>query len=87
MLDIDWGTYPYVTSSNPVAGGACTGSGFGPNAVKEIIGVSKAYITRVGEGPFATELNNETGEKLEISAMSLAQQQEDQEEQAGLMQL
>ncbi|CDC21841.1 adenylosuccinate synthetase [Clostridium sp. CAG:306] len=64
MLDIDWGTYPYVTSSNPVAGGACTGSGFGPNAVKEIIGVSKAYITRVGEGPFATELNNETGEKI-----------------------
>lgn len=64
MLDIDWGTYPYVTSSNPVAGGACTGSGFGPNAVKEIIGVSKAYITRVGEGPFATELNDETGEKI-----------------------
>ena len=64
MLDIDWGTYPYVTSSNPVAGGACTGSGFGPNAIKEIIGVSKAYITRVGEGPFATELNDEIGEKI-----------------------
>lgn len=64
MLDIDWGTYPYVTSSNPVAGGACTGSGFGPNAVKEVIGVSKAYITRVGEGPFVTELNDEIGEKI-----------------------
>ena len=64
MLDVDWGTYPYVTSSNPVAGGACTGSGFGPNVIKEIIGVSKAYITRVGEGPFATELNDETGDKI-----------------------
>ncbi len=64
MLDVDWGTYPYVTSSNPVAGGACTGSGFGPNAVKEVIGVSKAYITRVGEGPFATELLDEVGEKI-----------------------
>lgn len=64
MLDIDWGTYPYVTSSNPIAGGACTGSGFGPNAMKEVIGVSKAYITRVGEGPFATELTDEVGEKI-----------------------
>ena len=59
-----WGTYPYVTSSNPVAGGACTGSGFGPNMMQEIIGVSKAYITRVGEGPFATELNDEVGDKI-----------------------
>ena len=64
MLDVDWGTYPYVTSSNPVAGGACTGSGFGPSVIKEIIGVSKAYITRVGEGPFVTELNDEVGEKI-----------------------
>lgn len=64
MLDVDWGTYPYVTSSNPVAGGACTGSGFGPNSIKEVIGVSKAYITRVGEGPFATELTDEVGEKI-----------------------
>lgn len=64
MLDVDWGTYPYVTSSNPVAGGACTGSGFGPNMIKEVIGVSKAYITRVGEGPFATELKDETGDKI-----------------------
>ena len=64
MLDVDWGTYPFVTSSNPVAGGAFTGSGFGPSVSKEIIGVSKAYITRVGEGPFVTELNDETGEKI-----------------------
>ncbi len=64
MLDVDWGTYPYVTSSNPVAGGACTGSGFGPSVIREIIGVSKAYITRVGEGPFATELEDEVGEKI-----------------------
>lgn len=64
MLDVDWGTYPYVTSSNPVAGGACTGSGFGPSVIKEIIGVSKAYITRVGEGPFATELNDEVGDEI-----------------------
>lgn len=66
MLDVDWGTYPYVTSSNPVAGGACTGSGFGPSVIKEIVGVSKAYITRVGEGPFVTELNDEVGEKIRI---------------------
>lgn len=64
MLDVDWGTYPFVTSSNPVAGGAFTGSGFGPSVSKNIIGVSKAYITRVGEGPFVTELNDETGEKI-----------------------
>lgn len=65
MLDIDYGTYPFVTSSNPIAGGACTGSGFGPNMIKEVIGVSKAYITRVGEGPFVTELTDEIGEKIQ----------------------
>lgn len=65
MLDIDYGTYPFVTSSNPIAGGACTGSGFGPNMIEEVIGVSKAYITRVGEGPFVTELTNEIGEKIQ----------------------
>lgn len=64
MLDIDYGTYPFVTSSNPIAGGACTGSGFGPKMVEEVIGVSKAYITRVGEGPFATELTDKTGEEI-----------------------
>lgn len=64
MLDIDYGTYPFVTSSNPIAGGACTGSGYGPKMVEEVIGVSKAYITRVGEGPFATELDDEIGGKI-----------------------
>lgn len=64
MLDIDYGTYPFVTSSNPIAGGACTGSGLGPNMIEEVIGVSKAYITRVGEGPFVTELTDEIGEEI-----------------------
>lgn len=64
MLDIDYGTYPYVTSSNPIAGGACTGSGFGPKMIDEVVGVSKAYITRVGEGPFATELTDEVGDRI-----------------------
>ena len=64
MLDIDYGTYPYVTSSNPIAGGAFTGSGYGPDMAGENIGVFKAYITRVGEGPFMTELLDEVGEKI-----------------------
>lgn len=65
MLDIDWGTYPFVTSSNPIAGGAATGSGVGINAIKEAIGVMKAYVTRVGEGPFISELEDETGKKIQ----------------------
>lgn len=64
MLDIDYGTYPFVTSSNPIGGGACTGSGYGPKMIDEVIGVSKAYITRVGEGPFVTELTDEIGEEI-----------------------
>ena len=64
LLDIDYGTYPYVTSSNPTAGGVCTGSGVGPVQIDDVIGVAKAYITRVGEGPFPTELKGEIGEKL-----------------------
>ncbi len=64
LLDIDHGTYPYVTSSNPTAGGVCTGSGIGPTKIDDVIGVTKAYITRVGEGPFPTELTDETGELL-----------------------
>jgi len=56
MLDVDHGTYPYVTSSSPVAGGACIGAGIGPNKIDEIIGVTKAYVTRVGSGPFPTEI-------------------------------
>lgn len=64
MLDIDYGTYPYVTSSNPIAGGACTGSGVGPAYIDEVVGISKAYLTRVGEGPFITELDDEDGKNL-----------------------
>ncbi|MBW7475655.1 adenylosuccinate synthase [Paenibacillus oenotherae] len=62
MLDIDQGTYPFVTSSNPSAGGVCIGSGVGPSKIQQVIGVAKAYTTRVGDGPFPTELNNETGD-------------------------
>ncbi|MFB9326615.1 adenylosuccinate synthase [Paenibacillus aurantiacus] len=62
MLDIDQGTYPYVTSSNPSAGGVCIGSGVGPSKIQEVIGVAKAYTTRVGDGPFPTELLNDTGD-------------------------
>ncbi len=65
MLDVDFGTYPFVTSSNPVGGGAGTGSGYGPTLIDEVIGVSKAYVTRVGEGPFVTELTDETGKKIQ----------------------
>ncbi|MDJ0674478.1 MAG: adenylosuccinate synthase [Calothrix sp. MO_167.B42] len=64
LLDLDHGTYPYVTSSNPVAGGACVGAGLGPTAIDRVIGVAKAYTTRVGEGPFPTELEGEVGELL-----------------------
>ncbi|MEH2181425.1 adenylosuccinate synthase [Nostoc sp.] len=64
LLDLDHGTYPYVTSSNPVAGGACVGTGAGPTMIDRVIGVSKAYTTRVGEGPFPTELDGKLGELL-----------------------
>ena len=63
-LDIDHGTYPYVTSSNPTAGGACTGSGVGPTRIDRVIGIAKAYTTRVGEGPFPTELLDAAGARL-----------------------
>ena len=65
MLDIDYGTYPFVTSSNPIGGGAATGSGYGPCMIHEVVGVSKAYVTRVGEGPFVTELTDDTGKKIQ----------------------
>jgi adenylosuccinate synthase len=61
LLDIDFGTYPFVTSSNPIAGGACTGAGVGPTRIDSVIGVAKAYTTRVGEGPFPTELFDDDG--------------------------
>jgi len=64
FLDLDHGTYPFVTSSNPVAGGACVGSGVGPRDISRIIGIAKAYVTRVGSGPFPTELHDEIGDYL-----------------------
>ena len=64
FLDLDHGTYPYVTSSNPVAGGACTGAGVGPRDIQRVVGIAKAYITRVGAGPFPTELFDEDGDTL-----------------------
>ena len=64
LLDVDHGTYPFVTSSNPTAGGACTGSGIGPTRITRVIGILKAYTTRVGSGPFPTELFDEDGERL-----------------------
>jgi adenylosuccinate synthase len=64
LLDIDQGTYPYVTSSNTTAGGACTGAGVGPRAIDHVLGIVKAYTTRVGAGPFPTELFDEMGEHL-----------------------
>ena len=65
MLDIDYGTYPFVTSANAIGGGPAVGSGYGPCMIQEVVGVSKAYVTRVGEGPFVTELTDETGEKIQ----------------------
>ncbi len=64
FLDLDHGTYPFVTSSNPVAGGACTGTGLGPRHIDRVIGIAKAYVTRVGAGPFPTELDNDIGALL-----------------------
>ncbi len=64
LLDIDLGTYPFVTSSNAVAGGACTGAGVGPTAIDRVLGIAKAYATRVGGGPFPSELSDATGERL-----------------------
>jgi adenylosuccinate synthase len=64
LLDVDHGTYPFVTSSNPTSGGACTGLGIPPTSIKSIVGVVKAYSTRVGNGPFPTELPDATGERL-----------------------
>ena len=68
MLDLDHGTYPYVTSSNPIAGGALVGTGVGPQSLVKMVGVCKAYSTRVGEGPFPTELTNKTGDLIREKA-------------------
>ena len=64
MLDVDFGTFPFVTSSSTISAGVCTGLGVAPQKIKEVFGVSKAYCTRVGSGPFPTELNDETGELI-----------------------
>ncbi|GGM47156.1 adenylosuccinate synthetase [Longimycelium tulufanense] len=64
LLDVDHGTYPFVTSSNPTSGGACTGAGLGPKRITTVLGILKAYTTRVGSGPFPTELHDEWGERL-----------------------
>lgn len=64
LLDIDFGTYPFVTSSNTITAGTCTGLGIAPNKIQKIVGIFKAYCTRVGSGPFPSELNNEVGEKM-----------------------
>jgi adenylosuccinate synthase len=66
-LDIDHGTYPFVTSSNPVAGTACSGAGVGPNQIHHVVGIVKAYTTRVGAGPFVTELEDETGDFIQAT--------------------
>ncbi|KXK40721.1 MAG: adenylosuccinate synthase [Saprospiraceae bacterium] len=69
MLDIDFGTYPFVTSSSTISAGVCSGLGIAPNKIREVIGIAKAYCTRVGSGPFPTELNDEMGEKLRKEGM------------------
>lgn len=66
LLDLDLGTYPYVTSSHPISGGFAVGAGVGPNMIKDVVGIVKAYTTRVGEGPFVTELDNEIGERIRV---------------------
>lgn len=71
MLDLDHGTYPYVTSSNPTAGGACVGLGIGPTQIDEVIGIIKAYTTRVGQGPFTTELTNNVGDSLQCNGQEV----------------
>ncbi|QXM06980.1 adenylosuccinate synthase [Crassaminicella indica] len=67
LLDIDLGTYPYVTSSHPISGGFPVGAGVGPNMIEEVVGVVKAYTTRVGKGPFVTEQDNEVGDKIRVA--------------------
>ena len=83
LLDIDFGTYPYVTSSNTTAAGACTGLGIAPNKINNVFGIFKAYTTRVGSGPFPTELKDEIGERMAKLVMNLEPQLEDQEDADG----
>ncbi|MBI4456768.1 MAG: adenylosuccinate synthase [Acidobacteria bacterium] len=69
LLDVDHGTYPYVTASNATAGGACTGTGVGPTSIHGVVGIAKAYTTRVGAGPFPTELNDSIGEQIRVKGV------------------
>ena len=85
LLDIDFGTYPYVTSSNTTAAGACTGLGIAPNSIGDVFGIFKAYTTRVGSGPFPTELFDEYGSRMSKVAMNLEQLLEDPDDVAGLI--
>ena len=71
LLDIDYGTYPFVTSSNPLAGSACTSAGVGPTKIDKVLGIQKAYTTRVGEGPFPTELNDEIGAYMQDKGLEV----------------
>lgn len=87
MLDIDQGTYPFVTSSNPVAGGVTIGSGVGPTKIDKVVGVCKAYTSRVGDGPFPTELFDEVGSQIREVDANTEQQLADRAVSAGLMQL
>ena len=85
LLDVDHGTYPFVTSSNTVASNAATGTGCGPNSINYVLGITKAYTTRVGEGPFPTELIDEIGELLGKEVKNLEQLQVEKEDVDGLM--
>ncbi len=72
MLDVDFGTFPFVTSSNTISAGVCTGFRVAPQKIRDLIGVTKAYCTRVGSGPFPTELHDDTGEELRRIGNNLA---------------
>ena len=85
MLDVDHGTYPFVTSSNTVPAMAATGSGLGPDKINYVLGITKAYTTRVGSGPFPTELKNKIGESLGKKEKNLEQLQQEKEDVDGLM--
>ena len=85
LLDVDHGTYPFVTSSNTVASSAATGTGCGLNIINYVLGITKAYTTRVGEGPFPTELKDDVGELLGSREKSLAPLRVEKEDVDGLM--
>src|SRR5262249_59191738 len=85
LLDVDHGTYPFVTSSNTVAGGVCNGAGIGPRHIHQIIGISKAYTTRVGSGPFPTEIHGPDGERFKREVFRLGAKTGNPRRAAGLV--